>query len=266
VKFTNKYHLPQPIVSAIANDPYDKGDSDYSVTQLIDSAQISHLKEIHQPVEDVSDRLFSFRGNALHDYLEQHAEGITEERLYLTLDGVRVSGKFDWWHDGILTDWKEASVWEYIFGLKKAREQQLNLLAFLCNSNGLQVNKLRAGVFFRDWKKSESLRNPDYPPIAYADMWVPLWPSDQQYNFLLERIKAHQEVPECTDEERWYSGEKFAIMKNGRKSALRLLDTEEEAVNSMGHYKGDYIEHRPGIYRRCEDWCPVRHVCPQNNS
>jgi hypothetical protein len=53
-------------------------------------------------------------------------------------------------------------------------------------------------------------------------------------------------------------------MKKGRKSALRVLDTEQEAKNWVDNTgKGEYIEHRKGKYTRCEGYCSVAEFCPQ---
>jgi len=36
-------------------------------------------------------------------------------------------------------------------------------------------------------------------------------------------------LPICTPDDRFNSGDKFAVMKKGRKTAMRVLDSEEEA-------------------------------------
>jgi hypothetical protein len=61
----------------------------------------------------------------------------------------------------------------------------------------------------------------------------------------------------CTDEERWTTPQKFALMKNGAKRATKLFDIKPETVED-----GYFIEHRPAVYRRCEDYCSVSKFCP----
>ena len=74
MKLTNKHGLPQAIVNAIKNDPYTPGKrADISVTRLIDAPQVSVLYRNHYKdiVEDVSNRIFSIMGQAMHHILER---------------------------------------------------------------------------------------------------------------------------------------------------------------------------------------------------
>ena len=50
-------------------------------------------------------------------------------------------------------------------------------------------------------------------------------------------------------------------MKIGSKTALRVLDTEEEANNYISLHGGDYIEKRPGLDKKCMDYCSVCNFC-----
>ena len=69
------------------------------------------------------------------------------------------------------------------------------------------------------------------------------------------------DLPMCSEEDRWYTGDKFAVMKNGRKTALRVFDNEEEANTYMAENGGDYIEQRKGEDRKCKDYCLCCHFC-----
>lgn len=69
-------------------------------------------------------------------------------------------------------------------------------------------------------------------------------------------------LPVCTPEERYRNGDKYAVMKKGRKSALRVLDTEEEAKKWMEENgKGEYIEYRPGTDDKCIHYCYAKDFC-----
>ena len=54
------------------------------------------------------------------------------------------------------------------------------------------------------------------------------------------------------------------MMKKGRKSAVRLLDSEEqaEAYVKDKNVKGGYVEKREGENIRCDGYCSVREFCP----
>jgi hypothetical protein len=55
-------------------------------------------------------------------------------------------------------------------------------------------------------------------------------------------------------------------MKNGRKSAIKLFDTREDAaafIASATDARYLYLEERPGSYLRCQKYCSVASFCPQ---
>ena len=59
MKLTNKFNLPAPIVAALSENNYTKGESHRSVTTLIDSPRVRILREKYedQIEEDVSEVL-----------------------------------------------------------------------------------------------------------------------------------------------------------------------------------------------------------------
>ena len=62
-------------------------------------------------------------------------------------------------------------------------------------------------------------------------------------------------------EERWNSGDTYAVMKDGRKTALRVLNSREDAETYKESNGGDYIEERHGEDRKCNDYCPCCKFC-----
>lgn len=73
---TNEHGLPEPLVAAIRNDEYSRGDSDISVTELIGPPRIRQLRLKHEThmSEDASERLWSLIGKIGHKIL-QHGAG-----------------------------------------------------------------------------------------------------------------------------------------------------------------------------------------------
>ena len=77
-------------------------------------------------------------------------------------------------------------------------------------------------------------------------------------------VENDDDLPFCTDEERWQRPSKFAVGKKKTKRALRVLDSHEEAEDWMVTTgKGEYIEERPGQAIRCENYCDVAPFCNQ---
>tara|TARA_R110000822_G_scaffold65505_4_gene160291 strand:+ start:1173 stop:2027 length:855 start_codon:yes stop_codon:yes gene_type:complete len=279
MKITNHLNLPQPIVDAVANDPYNSGDSDISVTRLIAPPRQVYLNKKHHEelVEDCSDRLFSLMGQAMHHILERGGdlEGhrIIERRLFVLIGGWKLSGQIDIWEDGTLDDYKFTSVWETMNGLSPEKIAQLNILKWLCERNGIYVKKLRIVAMYRDWSKTKSKTERDYPKHQIGVIESPMWSEQETLEYICDRIDLHKaaeiELPECTDEEMWARPTKYAVMKEGNIKAKRLLDSHadalEWAVTKKLTMKDHYIEERKGEKVRCENYCAAAAFCKQFN-
>jgi len=264
---TNKHGLPEALVRAVQNDPYSAGASDISVTKLIDSPQRRQLLMNHVALieEDVSERIWSLLGQAVHHILERAGtDTMVEERLFAEVDGWTLSGQFDRLHlaSKTLSDYKVTTTYKAKGDDNWTR--QLNVLRWLAFQNGLIVDHLEIVAIFRDFRKSEVDRNPEYPQQAVKVIPVSVWPLDETEAYIRERVRLHQLAQTgmadvwCSDEERWYTGDKWALVKPGGKRALRVLDEKPDEVP-----EGLVLEHRPGIYRRCEQYCEVAKWCPQ---
>jgi hypothetical protein len=266
---TNNYNLPQPLVDAIVNDKYSRGDSDITVTTLIQPPQIRQLLQLHEPVADASDRIWSLLGQATHTILERAYEnqpGIrAEERLYMEVHGWKVGGQFDV-YDGntrTLYDYKITSVWAR--DGKVEWEQQLNMLRLLAERNDMPVEHLKICAIFRDWSKHKAKYEKDYPQAQAMLIDVPVWKLITAMDFMEERVALHQATARpCTDPERWKTDDVYAVMKTGRKSAVKLF-TEAPSAHTFAQDRGkDHsVVFRPGEYKRCDDYCPVSSNCPQ---
>lgn len=267
MNLTNLHGLPDALVNAVRNDPY-QGGGDISVTKLIDSPQKRTLlkKHGHLVVTDVSERIWSLMGQAVHHVLERAGtNALVEERLFAEVEGWKLSGQFDRLHleDKVLQDYKVCSV--YKASGDASWERQLNVLRWLAHKNGYEVDKLQIVAIFRDWKKSEAERKDDYPQRNVMVIDVPVWTLEQTYEYVCERIAQHRRSDEagdveCSDDERWFSGNNYALLKEGGKRAIRIAPSLEE----LGEVpKGYIVQERPGVNRRCESYCEVAPFCPQ---
>lgn len=290
MKITNKYGLPGAIVEAIKNDSYTPGEKcDISVTQLISPPQLVQLHRTHRDEieEDASDRIWALMGQAVHTILERsEPSAIVEKRLYGDFNGWRISGQFDRMtlREATLQDYKFASVWELINGLKPDRVAQLNILAELAIVAGHPIKRLEIVHIARDWSKQKARFDSNYPQSQVQRVQIPLWTHEERVAYINERVAMHQaarggeHVP-CTDDDRWMRGDKWAVMKVGRKTALRVLGDSESAkewaesngadvaeiVDDISELKNGqiYIQHRKGEAVRCESYCAVADFCAQ---
>lgn len=69
------------------------------------------------------------------------------------------------------------------------------------------------------------------------------------------------DIPECSKEERWATDDKYAVMKNSAKKALKLCNSKQEAEEYIASGKGDYIEFREGEDKKCMEYCSCKEYC-----
>ena len=288
MKITNQFNLPDVVVDALLQDDYTKGKSNRSVTSLIDSPRVAILQRNneHRIEQDVVDFLWSRFGTSVHGMFEaavannQHANVISEERMYAEVRGWTISGAVDLQEvhdDGVLiSDYKVTSVWSVIHD-KTEWHNQLNAYAWLVRwSKDLPVKGLRIIAILRDWQRRKAQMEADYPdsPIHLVD--IPMWSVKDTDQYILDRVLLHQQaefdrmtggvLPPCTSAERWEKPTTYAVNKKGRKRAVRVLSTREEADSYMESLGKDHlIEERIGESTRCaQDWCRVARFCDQN--
>ena len=140
------------------------------------------------------------------------------------------------------------------------------------------VDLLDAVVILTDWTPSKVGKSRDYPDQSVKSVPIPQWGMEEIFLYLLGRMQAHthasalpdDQLPECTPEERWAEGGKWAVHKtsqNGKPSAraVRVFDDESEALQCQRdlQYQTSVVKRFGNEYKRCEMWCPVAAVCNQ---
>lgn len=284
---TNKLGLPEPFVKAVSQDSYDNQGSWRTVTELIGPAKISALRRKHEAdIEtDASELVYSLQGQTAHAILERAAKSLREQgwlaemRLHHVVEGKNISGAFDLYNPRKkeLIDFKVSTAWKAKGDVPEEWVNQTNILAHLIRtkmitrqSEPYKVESIKVLLIMRDHSKLEAKRNPDYPqtPVQYIE--VPVWDDAKCKEYLQNRVvlhlKAEQEQPLCSPEERWAKPTTWAIKKVGGAKAIPGGLYAEEAkaqqvLATMG--KGYFIEHRPGENVRCENYCNVSRWCEQ---
>ena len=280
MKITNKYGVPAPLLTLASKEYYSKGASQYSVTELLSSPQIRRLQErFHDQMEqDVSDMLWAMLGSALHVVMERgETPGyVSEERLFAEVGGTTISGQIDLQEVtafGVtIIDYKFTSSWAVMQEEKKEWVEQLNLYKWLVETvKGQKVVGLKICAFIRDFSRHDTRENYPKAPITMVD--IPVWDSAKTNAFVNSRLDAHQQskvdrdfgddLQPCTDEDRWMKETIYAVKKQGRKTAVRVFKTMEEAVE-LAKEKDHYVETRPGEPVRCTgNYCGVADYCDQ---
>lgn len=330
---TNREQLSEGLVRAIQYSKYDKGQSDFSATELIAPSRIvalsrRHHEEIEEDVSDVIYRMFGSIGHAIAERSKLNAIGenskirtqeiikvidlfldgkieikslfdkmkdaidladaialsekglMVEQRLFAQIDlnGTKytISGQIDEYYieSGEIDDYKICSRWVSIDGGKDEWVAQLNIYAWLLRKNGHNPRSARVQAIYRDWSKSQALRDKSYPQSQVEVIPIELWPDEDVEQYVKKRVASHvqamaeideKKIAVCTPEERWQRQGEFAVTKEGRKRAIKLFDTREDANIWINKYAKDgeelIIEERRGQSIRCAMYCPVYKHC-----
>jgi hypothetical protein len=204
----------------------------------------------------------------LHKYLSQardESNCIREKRLYVTINDWVLSGSPDYFIDGgTLIDYKYTTKYKTKSGFPDDWNRQMNIYKYILEKNGHSVDKLQVCVFYRDANARDAAMELLDCPIddeieayikarmAYHQM------SDPEFNPLID-VKS---VNRCSTKARWQTLTRWAIKKRGRKSAVQVFDTKEEAETFLPDVKNHSIEERKGESRRCcEKYCTVYNYC-----
>ena len=277
MKLTNKHNLPKPIYEAIQNDKYDVDATDLNIiscTTLLSPPKIRLLRSRHwdEISEDAADKFWILLGQATHDVLErmEGANRLQEERINLEIDGKTVSGKMDLYDDEVITDYKVTSVWTIVYNPQGKKEwvEQLNILAYLLRTSGFEVKRLQISAILRDWSQTKARTDENYPQIPYKTINMPLWSEEKQLEYIKKRVAFHSEcenlsdddIPTCTKEERWTTDDSYAVYKGKNKRATKVF-TDKVLAETYAQDHDMRLELRPGIDRKCKDYCQVNQFC-----
>jgi hypothetical protein len=223
---TNRLGLPEPLVKAIENDPYDNQGT-LSVTTLLKPAQAIALTKGREGemTEDAADRIWSLMGQIGHSIIERAAplldsnRYITERRFFMDINGkdvpgyepLRISGAADLidLHEKTVYDFKFTSGW----AVKSARQKggkyewqhQLSMLAMLAREGRwldpgvmgsntpafpIEITHGKIVAIVRDWNKHQAAKDPEFPqqPVEVIDMDI--LPDEETREWLDMRIEA----------------------------------------------------------------------------
>lgn len=260
MKVTNRLHLPEAFVQAVSVERHNKAGC-YSATTLNKGVKEIVLQERHwdEFTVDAADSVWAAFGTAFHAVMEKYEDGcFREEKFDVPVGASRVTGVVDSYdmERGIIADW----------------HRQGMTYAWLLSQHGLDVRRCRFIACLKDHSKGKAKFDASYPqsPVYVYEFEVTPEDLDAAGVRIREKVAAIEaaetmaddDIAPCTAEERWADGDKYAVMKNGRKTAVRVFDTLTDAENCAGELgNSHYVEHRPATSRKCADYCLCRDFC-----
>jgi len=276
MKITNNKNLPEALVKAITtrkhNDP-----GRLSATTLLKGTKETLLMDRHWDdlEEDVEDRIWAVIGTTMHKVLENEGEDeFVEEFMSHELDGITVTGRIDNYNmrTGVISDWKSVSVYKIIFQDFEDWRKQGLIYAWLLHKNGFEVKTCQFIAIAKDHKKREARHKQSYPQSPLYVYQFGVTPEGLEEieayirgvvtEYKKYREMADDEIPPCSAKLRWEKPTKYAVKKEGRKTAVRVLDSANEAEKMVADLgKGHFVEVRPGESVKCLDYCSCCEFC-----
>lgn len=250
-RYKDRPDIPGPLLKALVSDKYeDSLDSHFenlpkevagkfqhaiSVTTLARSPRQRILwNRHHQEIEiDPEDRFWAILGRTVHSILEQNHEPhqVVEERIGTVVPlktgsrsriDVYLHGQADVYDTKAqrIEDWKFNKAEGQLYS-KEDHEAQLNVLGHIWIERGKPVKALRNTYLFRNWEARNVKEGTLYPKGRILVKDVPLWPKERTVEYLQKRLMAHvmaeglpdDELPACTDAERWVSPPLYKVYK-----------------------------------------------------
>lgn len=281
MKYTNKLGLPEAFLINASKSDYEYKENRYSVTELLLPVREILLSRKHfDDIEvDVADTIPALFGSAVHKVLENCTPLLNGQETEMSVECQfgedTVAGRID------LFDWKELEITDYktctVSKVMKEdfedfRNQGLQYALFIFKKYNVIPKRLKFPCLMKDWSKIKSVNQSGYPSSAIYIWKYEIQDSDYDYieNWIklrLELIRKYREsdsLPDCTDEERWYTGTKYAVYKKaGDKRAAIVCDSEEEAhgyITNKCDGAGE-IEVRKGEYLKCKLYCNCAKFC-----
>lgn len=276
MRITNKMNLPAAFVNAVNvrrhNEPHC-----FSATTLNKGAKEIILTDRHfDEIEiDAADQVWAVLGTAVHSIMEaQKDENFHEEKFKVAVGDSFVTGQVDSYdmEHATIFDWKTASVWKIQFADFSDWRAQGMTYAWLLKKSGLDVKKCVFVAMLKDHSKTKAKTDASYPqlPVYRYEFDVTeeaLAESEKRIIAKVAEIEnayklGDDDIEPCSADERWADNEKWAVMKNGRKTAIKLFDNSADA-DAMAGEMGNayYVEHRPAISRKCGDYCACKEWC-----
>ena len=276
MKVTNRLHLPEAFVKAVSVERHNEAGC-YSATTLNKGTKEIILQERHwdEFTVDAADSVWATFGTAVHAIMEKYEDGnFHEEKFDIAVSKSRVTGVVDSYdmERGIINDWKTASVYKIMKGDFSDWYKQGMTYAWLLKQNGLEVRRCRFIALLKDHSMTKAETDSSYPqaPVFTYEFEVTPEELEQTGARITAKVKdieaaeflSDDDIEPCTAEERWADGEKWAVMRNGRKTAIRVFDTEIDAENCAGELgNSHYVEHRPAVSRKCGKYCLCKDFC-----
>ena len=309
--YTNKYNIDLPLAIWLSQDSYDHDPRPnlISATSILKPLRAIVLGLQHQGSSDtdISDLVASRMGTALHDSIEtawtnpeKLKEALTslsypkkvvenirvnptelndgdipiylERRSEKELNGIIISGKFDFVSDGMVQDFKSTGSWSYIKQTNTDKYILQGSIYRWLNQDIITNDLMKIHFIFTDWSAANARKSKDYPPSRLLSQTLNLMSVDATERYLRDKIAeihrlvplGQDSLPECTAEDLWQDPPVYAYYKKigGTKSTKNFTTYHEAHARLLADGSTGEIVTRPSMAKACS-YCNAKLVCNQ---
>lgn len=205
--------------------------------------------------------------NAIPVYMEVRSEK--------EIDGMVITGKFDFIGNGFLEDHKTTGVFTYI---KKINDEKYRLQGSIyrwLNPDLITSDRMLINYTFTDWSKLRAMIEKDkgYPQFRIMSVPFTLLSLEETEAFIRKRIKDikanlnrdEAALPACTTEELWQDPTTYKYYKNpkAKTRSTKNFDSFAEAqTRLLKDGSTGVIDIIPGKAKACL-YCPAAPICSQ---
>lgn len=320
-RYTNNTNLSLYAQVYLATDWYDKAEAGLSVTTLIKPTRqviLGMRVPAEAGIIDLEAEIPSRNGSAIHDGFERAwknpklpqtlasigmppgaikkirvnpspeevAKGgiiacYTELRASIIINGIKVTGQFDFIGDGVMEDLKNTSTYKYINTDGLDYQYQCSMYR-LMNQDKVTKEHMNITFNFTDWSKRDFFMRQDvYPPSKMLTKRYNLFPVDEtmrwaegRVNLLLKYMNAKEaDLPLCTPKELWQTEPTFKWYKDptkattpGARSSKNFTSRREAEmyIATTGKNVGILVE-KPAEVKACL-YCAGFALCTQKDA
>jgi hypothetical protein len=311
----NESDIDLSVAVWLATDTYEHDDTVISATGLIKPIKQTVLAArvpATKKMGDVVNNLASSIGTAIHDSIENawvnHYETAlasmgynkaviasimvnptdddvkanpdkifvyTEKRVKKSINGVTISGEYDFCAEGRVEDFKSTGTFTYEKGVKVDDHRLQGSIYRWLDPTVITQDVMSIQFIFKDWKQNLAKTSNTYPKAPVVSQTIELLSYEDTEKWITERINKIQEcmdlpeeqLPRCTEKELWQDKAVYKYFADPLKTTGRStknFDSSQEAENRRnGKGKGVVIPVM-GKVRAC-NYCDGFMACKQKD-
>ncbi len=198
-----------------------------------------------------------------------------EQRLKKTMGKWTITGKFDFIGEGIVQDFKTASVWSYQKQVNASKQTLQGSIYRWLDPKLITADEMHIHHIFMDWKQGMVRTDPTYPAQRFKRQIFPLLSVKEVDNYIRRKVDEietlfdapEEDLPECDAEDLWRSEPVFKYYKNPTKTArsTKNFDNKHDAqLRYVEDGSVGFVKEVPGQVTACK-YCPAFAACSQKD-